>query len=113
MVLCYRHGGEQGAGRRRRPSRATPAPGSSFSRAWTYGAPVTDMSYRRLGSSGLVVSTVGLRCTNFGRRLGLDDTRAVVDAALAAGITFLDTAHAYRHSGRPLREVLQGRRDAV
>ena len=74
---------------------------------------VTDMSYRRLGSSGLVVSTVGLGCNNFGRRLGLDDTRAVVDAALDAGITFFDTADVYGDSELLLGEVLEGRRDDV
>ncbi|HMC70506.1 MAG TPA: aldo/keto reductase, partial [Mycobacteriales bacterium] len=71
------------------------------------------MSYRRLGTSGLVVSTVGLGCNNFGRRLGLDDTRAVVDAALDAGVTFLDTADVYGDSELLLGEVLEGRRDDV
>jgi aryl-alcohol dehydrogenase-like predicted oxidoreductase len=71
------------------------------------------MSYRRLGSSGLVVSTVGLGCNNFGRRLGLDDTRAVVDAALDAGVTFFDTADVYGDSELLLGEVLEGRRDEV
>jgi aryl-alcohol dehydrogenase-like predicted oxidoreductase len=71
------------------------------------------MSYRRLGTSGLVVSTVGLGCNNFGRRLGLDDTRAVVDAALEAGVTFLDTADVYGDSELLLGEVLEGRRDDV
>ncbi|HEX2774190.1 MAG TPA: aldo/keto reductase, partial [Micromonosporaceae bacterium] len=38
------------------------------------------MTYRRLGDSGLVVSVVGIGCNNFGRKLDLDGTRAVVDA---------------------------------
>ena len=71
------------------------------------------MSYRRLGSSGLVVSTVGLGCNNFGRRIGLDATRAVVDAALDAGVTLLDTADVYGDSELLLGEVLEGRRDEV
>jgi aryl-alcohol dehydrogenase-like predicted oxidoreductase len=39
------------------------------------------MRYRPLGESGLVVSVAGLGCNNFGGRLDLDGTRAVVDAA--------------------------------
>ena len=53
------------------------------------------MEQRRLGRSGLAVSAVGLGCNNFGRRLDLDGTRAVVDACLEAGITFFDTADVY------------------
>jgi aryl-alcohol dehydrogenase-like predicted oxidoreductase len=48
---------------------------------------------RRIGS--LEASVVGLGCNNFGRRLDLDATSAVVDAALDAGITFFDTADTY------------------
>jgi aryl-alcohol dehydrogenase-like predicted oxidoreductase len=74
------------------------------------------MRYRSLGSSGLVVSVVGLGCNNFGRRLDIDRTRAVVDAAIDSGITLLDTAESYGGQGRSeelLGEVLQGRRDQV
>jgi aryl-alcohol dehydrogenase-like predicted oxidoreductase len=74
------------------------------------------MRYRSLGNSGLVVSLVGLGCNNFGRRLDVDGTRAVVDAAVEAGITLLDTAESYGGAGRSeeiLGEVLAGRRDQV
>src|SRR5881275_2080738 len=71
------------------------------------------MTYRRLGDSGLAVSTVGLGCNNFGRRIGLDATRAVVEAAIDAGITFFDTADVYGDSELLLGEVLEGRRDDV
>jgi aryl-alcohol dehydrogenase-like predicted oxidoreductase len=74
---------------------------------------MTDMSYRRLGDSGLVVSAVGLGANNFGRRIDLDATRAVVDAAFDAGITLIDTADIYGESETFLGEVLQGRRDDV
>jgi aryl-alcohol dehydrogenase-like predicted oxidoreductase len=50
------------------------------------------MRQNPLGRSGLTVSAVGLGCNNFGRRLDLAGTRAVIDAALDHGITFLDTA---------------------
>src|ERR1700761_1732176 len=74
------------------------------------------MRYRSLGESGLVVSVAGLGCNNFGRRLDTDRTRAVVDAAIDAGITLLDTADSYGPGGRSeeiLGEVLAGRRDQV
>jgi aryl-alcohol dehydrogenase-like predicted oxidoreductase len=74
------------------------------------------MRHRSLGSSGLVVSVAGLGCNNFGRRLDADATRAVVDAAIDAGITLLDTADSYGGAGRSeeiLGEVLAGRRDQV
>jgi aryl-alcohol dehydrogenase-like predicted oxidoreductase len=69
-----------------------------------------------LGDSGLTVSRVGLGCNNFGSRIDLDATRAVVDAALDAGVTFLDTAAVYGNGGdseRFLGEILEGRRDRV
>lgn len=73
---------------------------------------------RQLGDSGLTVSVVGLGCNNFGRRLDLDGTRAVVEAALEAGVTLFDTADTYgkEHDGGSealLGEVLAGRRDDV
>ena len=37
---------------------------------------------RRLGDSGLEVTVVGLGCNNFGRRIGLEETRVVRLAAV-------------------------------
>jgi aryl-alcohol dehydrogenase-like predicted oxidoreductase len=74
------------------------------------------MRYKPLGNSGLVVSVVGLGCNNFGRRLDVERTRAVVDAAFDAGVTLLDTAETYGGRGQSeelLGEVLAGRRDQV
>jgi aryl-alcohol dehydrogenase-like predicted oxidoreductase len=62
------------------------------------------------------VSVVGLGCNNFGGRVGLEGTRAVVDAALEAGITLFDTADIYGNGGGSeelLGRVLEGRRDGV
>ena len=58
---------------------------------------------------------VGLGCNNFGGRLDEERTRGVVDAALDAGITFLDTADIYggTKSETFLGRILQGRRDRV
>src|ERR1700751_1381865 len=68
-----------------------------------------------LGTSGLRVSVIGLGCNNFGRRIGLEATRGVVDAALEQGINFFDTSDIYGRgqSEEYLGEVLQGRRDEV
>jgi aryl-alcohol dehydrogenase-like predicted oxidoreductase len=78
---------------------------------------MSEMSYRRLGASGLVVSVVGLGCNNFGRKLDADGTREVVDAALDAGITLFDTADIYGSphgsSEECLGAALKGRRDEV
>jgi aryl-alcohol dehydrogenase-like predicted oxidoreductase len=53
------------------------------------------MKMRRLGTSGLKVSEVGLGCNNFGMRIDQQATQAVVDAAIDAGITLFDTADIY------------------
>jgi aryl-alcohol dehydrogenase-like predicted oxidoreductase len=69
-----------------------------------------------LGESGLRVSRVGLGCNNFGGRLDFAATRAVVEAALEAGVTFFDTAESYGGGGgseRMLGEILEGRRERV
>ena len=74
------------------------------------------MRYRSLGKSGLLVSVAGLGCNNFGSRLDLEQTRAVVDAAIDAGITLFDTADIYGHAGgseEMLGEVLGARRDQI
>jgi aryl-alcohol dehydrogenase-like predicted oxidoreductase len=74
------------------------------------------MRYRPLGESGLVVSVAGLGCNNFGGRLDLEGARAVVDAAIDAGITLFDTSDTYGAGGgseRALGEILGRRRDQV
>ena len=73
------------------------------------------MEHRRLGHTGLKVSVVGIGCNNFGMRIDADATRAVVDAALDAGINFFDTADIYGGSRSEvmLGEALQGRRHDV
>ncbi len=71
---------------------------------------------RPLGHSELEVSICGLGCNNFGGRVDLEGTRAVLDEALAYGVTFLDTADVYGGRGGSetlLGQVLSGRRDRV
>src|SRR5258705_5752518 len=63
------------------------------------------MDYRRLGSTGLRVSRLGLGCGNFGgvgsapAFFGMGETEAqafdLMDRAFDAGINFFDTANAY------------------
>jgi aryl-alcohol dehydrogenase-like predicted oxidoreductase len=68
------------------------------------------MRTRKLGP--LEVTVVGLGCNNFGGRLADEGTKAVVDAALDAGVTFFDTADVYGNQGGSeeiLGRVLQGR----
>jgi aryl-alcohol dehydrogenase-like predicted oxidoreductase len=75
---------------------------------------MSDMTYRSLGDSGLVVSAVGIGCNAFGRRVDLDGVRAILDAAQDVGVTLLDTADTYGGDGASesmLGEALQGRRD--
>jgi aryl-alcohol dehydrogenase-like predicted oxidoreductase len=78
---------------------------------------MTDMTYRQLGDSGLTVSTVGLGCNNIGKRLDKDATRALVDAAIDAGVTLFDTADIYGAepgaSEDLLGQGLLGRRENV
>jgi aryl-alcohol dehydrogenase-like predicted oxidoreductase len=57
------------------------------------------MRYRQLGESGLTVSVIGLGGNNFGGRIGLEETRSVVDAALDCGVTLIDTADIYGNRG--------------
>ena len=74
------------------------------------------MEYRNLGTSGLRVSTVGLGCNNFGMRLDLEETRAVVDRAIEKGITLFDTADMYGARGgseEQLGEILGPRRKDI
>src|ERR1700754_2653486 len=77
-------------------------------------SPSTPLPTRRIGDSELAVSAVGLGCNNFGRRIGAAETEAVIDAALAAGVTFLDTADTYGGAGaseRLIGRALRGRRE--
>jgi aryl-alcohol dehydrogenase-like predicted oxidoreductase len=71
------------------------------------------MRERHVGSSDLRVSVLGLGCNNFGWRIDEAGTRAVVDAALDAGVTCFDTAESYGDGNSELflGRALAGRRD--
>ena len=53
------------------------------------------MEYRNLGTSGLQVSVVGLGCNNFGGRVDVAGTAAIIGKAIDMGITLFDTADLY------------------
>lgn len=80
-----------------------------------------DIDYRALGPSGLLVSTVGLGCNNFGRAgtrtESQEGTTAVVEAAIDAGVTLFDTADIYGKepglSETLMGNALGGKRDRV
>ena len=73
------------------------------------------MQTRKLGSSDLDVSVVGLGTNNFGMRLDLEATRAVLDTAIEVGVTLIDTADVYgaTQSESFIGEVLGARRHRV
>ena len=76
------------------------------------------MEYRRLGRTGLEVSVMALGCGG-PSRLGLSTGRtteqsaAVVQAALDAGVNFIDTATAYRTEPLVAAGLRGSRRDQV
>lgn len=74
---------------------------------------MTEMSYRPLGDSGLMVSAVGIGCNAFGNRVGLDAVRGIIDAAADVGVTLLDTSDSYAvgQSEEMIGVALEGRRD--
>ncbi|MDP2010162.1 MAG: aldo/keto reductase, partial [Phenylobacterium sp.] len=53
------------------------------------------MKYRQLGRSALKVSELCLGTMNFGPRTSETESFAVLDAAVEAGINFVDTANQY------------------
>jgi len=76
---------------------------------------MSEMTYRPLGDSGLMVSAVGIGCNAFSRRVDLDGVRGILSAARDVGVTLLDTADVYGDppggSESLLGEALQGQRD--
>ncbi len=53
------------------------------------------MQYRPLGRTGVQVSALCLGAMNFGATADEPDSLRIIEAALAAGINFIDTANAY------------------
>jgi aryl-alcohol dehydrogenase-like predicted oxidoreductase len=74
------------------------------------------MQYRRLGTTGLMVSELCLGCMTFGRELDEEGSRGMISRFVDAGGNFVDTADVYEQGaseeivGRALKDV---RRDDV
>jgi aryl-alcohol dehydrogenase-like predicted oxidoreductase len=75
------------------------------------------MEYRPLGRTGVQVSSLCLGCMMFGGRTSPEESAAIIDRALDAGINFLDTANVYSRgrSEEVTGEALKrnGRRDRL
>jgi aryl-alcohol dehydrogenase-like predicted oxidoreductase len=73
------------------------------------------MRTRVLGDGGPEVSVVGLGTNNFGGRIDYEQSLAVLDAALDAGVTLIDTADIYGQGASEefIGRALEGRRDRV
>lgn len=68
------------------------------------------MKHRKLGQSGLRVSPLCLGTMNFGPYTSEEDSFAIMDAALAAGVQFFDTADVYgQQPGEGVTETILGR----
>lgn len=53
------------------------------------------MEQRRLGKSGMVVSSIGLGTMTFGTQANKEESYEIMDAAVEGGIDFFDTAEIY------------------
>jgi aryl-alcohol dehydrogenase-like predicted oxidoreductase len=76
---------------------------------------IREMETRRIGTSGLEVSALGLGCNNFGGRLDRQASIRVIHAAIDLGVTLIDTADIYSTgaSEEIIGEALAGRRGDV
>lgn len=74
------------------------------------------MEYRQLGSAGVRVSVLGLGTNRFGSKdVPQSEVDRIIDAALHAGVNFIDTANVYNdgRSEETLGHALKGRMDKV
>lgn len=74
------------------------------------------MEYRQLGSAGVRVSVLGLGTNRFGSKdVPQSEVSRIIDAALEAGVNFIDTANVYNDGGseETLGHALKGRMDKV
>src|SRR5260221_5648728 len=73
------------------------------------------MRTRTLGEGGPEVTVVGLGTNNFGGRIDLQQTHAVIDAAFDDGCQLFDPANIYSQGASEsfIGEVLEGRRERV
>ncbi len=73
------------------------------------------MEQRRLGTSGLIVSAIGLGGNTFGATVDGDEAVQTIQHAIEQGITFIDSADVYSmgRSEELVGKAIQGRRQSV
>jgi aryl-alcohol dehydrogenase (NADP+) len=71
------------------------------------------MEFRALGNSGIKVSTIAIGAMTYGTQV--DETTGIklIQAALDAGINFIDTADRYPGSEEMIGKAVKGRRDSA
>lgn len=82
---------------------------------WMHREGEREMEQRRLGTSGLVVSEIGLGGNTFGATVDGEEAIATIQAAIEQGITFIDTADVYSQgrSEELVGKAVIGRRETV
>lgn len=75
------------------------------------------MEYRKLGRTGVEVSSLCLGCMNFGGKTDLETACQMIDVAIHQGVNFLDTANVYSRGESEIAtgEALKrnGKRDEI
>lgn len=73
------------------------------------------MRFKKIGSSGPLVSQLGMGCLHFGIYLPQDQVMSLVSMAIDNGITFFDTAPIYggNQSETLLGKAIVGKRDGI
>jgi aryl-alcohol dehydrogenase-like predicted oxidoreductase len=73
------------------------------------------MDQRRIGTSGLTVSAIGLGGNTFGATVDGDDAVRTIQHAIDQGITFIDSADVYSQgrSEELIGQAIKGRRETV
>jgi aryl-alcohol dehydrogenase-like predicted oxidoreductase len=81
-----------------------------------YGEPKEAvMEYRKVGRTGLKVSAFCLGTMMFGRQLDEQNSLRIIQRAIDAGVTFIDTADMYGNGAaeRILSKAIKGNRDSL
>ena len=73
------------------------------------------MQYKKMGRTGLKVSTICLGTMTYGSQVAEKESIDIIESALAAGVNFLDTADAYidGRSEEIVGKALKGKRQSV
>jgi aryl-alcohol dehydrogenase-like predicted oxidoreductase len=71
------------------------------------------MKYRKLGKTGVKVSTIAIGAMTYGSQIDEALGIKLIQAALDAGINFIDTADRYPGSEETIGKAVKGRRDSA